>query len=205
MQLKPRKLIVMSKVGYIMLSSTNDRQEEDLKSLETVGCKTIIQEREEDEVSRPKWRKLMISLDRNDTLVIIQFRNAVRGTRELATLLDFCREANIRIISLRDRIDSEDLMFPASTVNIFNVIGRLPQDIFSLRKASSRLQTLRRRFSAKESQERNNRNQRIVELYLGGYSIDEIRQETNIHSKGSLYRILKEKGVETNRRSQKKN
>ncbi|WP_044269868.1 recombinase family protein [Bacteroides timonensis] len=195
----------MSKVGYIMLSSTNDRQEEDLKSLETVGCKTIIQEREEDEVSRPKWRKLMISLDRNDTLVIIQFRNAVRGTRELATLLDFCREANIRIISLRDRIDSEDLMFPASTANIFNVIGRLPQDIFSLRKASSRLQTLRRRFSAKESQERNNRNQRIVELYLGGYSIDEIRQETNIHSKGSLYRILKEKGVETNRRNQKKN
>lgn len=205
MQLKPRKLIVMSKVGYIMLSSTNDRQEEDLKSLETVGCKNIIQEREEDEVSRPKWRKLMLSLDRNDTLVIIQFRNAVRGTRELATLLDFCREANIRIISLRDRIDSEDSMFPASTANIFNVIGRLPQDIFSLRKASSRLQTLRRRFSAKESQERNNRNQRIVELYLGGYSIDEIRQETNIHSKGTLYRILKEKGVETNRRSQKKN
>lgn len=113
------KIIVMSKVGYILLSGTNDRQEEDIKSLEAIGCEQIIKEREEDEVGRPKWRKIMSKLDRNDTLVIIQFRNAVRGTRELATLFDFCREANIRLISIRDRIDSEDLAFPASTTNIF--------------------------------------------------------------------------------------
>lgn len=194
----------MSKVGYILLSGTNDRQEEDIKSLEAIGCEQIIKEREEDEVGRPKWRKIMSKLDRNDTLVIIQFRNAVRGTRELATLFDFCREANIRLISIRDRIDSEDLAFPASTTNIFRVIGQLPRDISTLRKASSRLQNYKRRFSAKETQERNNRNQHITELYLGGYSIDEIREEAKIHSKGTIYRILKENGIEPNRRNKKR-
>ncbi len=194
----------MSKIGYILLSSTNDRQEEDIKSLETIGCEQIIKEREEDEVTRPKWRKTMANLDRNDTLVIIQFRNAVRGTRELATLFDFCREANIRLISIRDRIDSEDALFPADTSNILRTIGQLPQDISALRKSSSRLQNYKRRFNAKETQERNNRNKHITELYLGGYSIDEIREEAKIHSKGTIYRILKENGIEPNRRNQKK-
>lgn len=191
----------MSKVGYIMLSSTNSLQEEDIKSLEAIGCEQIIKEREEDEISRPQWRKILSRLDRNDTLVIIQFRNAVRGTRELATLLDLCREARIRLISIRDKIDSEDIAFPPSTANIFSVIGQLPQDISALRKASSRLQNYKRRFSAKETQERQLRNQRITELYLSGYSIDEIREETKIHSKGTLYRILKENGIKPNRRS----
>lgn len=47
-----------------------------------------------------------------DELVIPKFSNAIRGSRELATFLEFCRVKAIRVISIHDRIDSKNQLFP---------------------------------------------------------------------------------------------
>lgn len=61
---------------------------------------------------RPMWKQLISSLERGDELVVSRFSNALRGTRELATFIEYCRVKVVRIISIQDRIDTFDELFP---------------------------------------------------------------------------------------------
>ena len=90
----------MAKIGYIMAISQYDRLEEDRKWMNDYGCIRIVEERDENERNRPLWKQLMVALQRGDELVISKFSNALRGSRELATFLEFCRVKVIRIVSI---------------------------------------------------------------------------------------------------------
>ena len=90
----------MAKVGYIMATSQYDKLEEDRKWMNDFGCVRIVEENDEDERNRPLWKQLMVALQRGDELVISKFSNALRGSRELATFLEFCRVKVIRIVSI---------------------------------------------------------------------------------------------------------
>ena len=81
----------MAKIGYIMAISQYDRLEEDRKWMNDYGCSRIVEESDENERNRPLWKQLMVDLQRGDELVISKFSNALRGSRELATFLEFCR------------------------------------------------------------------------------------------------------------------
>ena len=90
----------MAKIGYIMAISQYDRLEEDRKWMNDYGCIRIVEESDENERNRPLWKQLMVALQRGDELVISKFSNALRGSRELATFLEFCRVKVIRIVSI---------------------------------------------------------------------------------------------------------
>ena len=102
----------MAKIGYIMAAAHYDKLEEDRQWMQEYGCVKIVEENDADEKSRPLWKQLMIALDRGDELVISKFSNALRGARELAMFLEFCRVKVIRVISIHDRIDSNNELFP---------------------------------------------------------------------------------------------
>ena len=102
----------MAKIGYIMVTPHYDNLGADRSWMNEYGCIQIIEESEENEKTRPLWKKLMLSLERGDEVVITKFSNALRGSRELAIFLEFCRVKVIRVISIRDRIDSGDTLFP---------------------------------------------------------------------------------------------
>ena len=102
----------MAKIGYIMAISQYDRLEEDRKWMNDYGCIRIVEESDENERNRPLWKQLMVALQRGDELVISKFSNALRGSRELATFLEFCRVKVIRIVSIHDQIDSRNELFP---------------------------------------------------------------------------------------------
>ena len=102
----------MAKIGYIMAISQYDRLDEDRKWMNDYGCIRIVKESDENERNRPLWKQLMVALQRGDELVISKFSNALRGSRELATFLEFCRVKVIRIVSIHDHIDSRNELFP---------------------------------------------------------------------------------------------
>ena len=81
----------MAKIGYIMAISQYDKLEEDREWMNNFGCIRIVEECDENERNRPLWKQLMVALQRGDELVIPKFSNAIRGSRELATFLEFCR------------------------------------------------------------------------------------------------------------------
>ena len=96
----------MAKVGYILKADHYDGFNDDIKWMEQYGCCRIVQESSDLEKLRPQWKQLMDCLERGDELVISKFSNALRGSRELAFFLEFCRVKVIRVISINDRIDS---------------------------------------------------------------------------------------------------
>ena len=104
----------MAKIGYIMAISQYDKLEEDREWMNNFGCIRIIEECDENERNRPLWKQLMVALQRGDELVIPKFSNAIRGSRELATFLEFCRVKAIRVISIHDRIDSKNQLLKPS-------------------------------------------------------------------------------------------
>ena len=104
----------MAKVGYIFNSEQYDTFTFDRAWMEKYGCCRIIEDSASQEKTRPEWKQLMDCLERGDELVISKFSNALRGVRELAMFLEFCRVKVIRIISIQDKIDSKGELFPSS-------------------------------------------------------------------------------------------
>lgn len=114
----------MAKVGYIFLAEAYESVESDKAWMEKFGCLKIVEENAEDEKLRPEWKALLMSLERGDELVLSKFSNALRGTRELSYFLELCRIKVIRIISIHDKVDSKDEVFPAlKTSDFLDLIG----------------------------------------------------------------------------------
>ena len=114
----------MAKVGYIFNSEQYDTFTFDRAWMEKYGCCRIIEDSASQEKTRPEWKQLMDCLKRGDELVISKFSNALRGVRELAMFLEFCRVKVIRIISIQDKIDSKGELF-ARLLPMWNISSRV--------------------------------------------------------------------------------
>ena len=191
----------MAKVGYIFLAEAYESTESDKAWMERYGCVRIVEEKTEDEKLRPEWKALLMSLERGDELVLSKFSNALRGTRELSFFLELCRIKVIRIISINDKIDSKDEVFPAmKTSEFLDMIGSLPAEVARFRKASThimRLRTVKKKTKATKS--RQERETTIVNMYNGGHAIDDIWAVSGFKSRSSIFRILKKYGIALNR------
>ncbi len=127
----------MAKVGYIMATSQYDQLEEDRNLMKEFGCVRILDESDDNARHRPLWKQLMAALQRGDELVIPKFTNALRGSLELAIFLEFCRVKVIRIISIHDRIDSSNILFPETKPSdVLVMMGSLPDEVLDLRKSA---------------------------------------------------------------------
>ena len=127
----------MAKVGYIMATSQYDKLEEDRKWMNEYGGVRIIEESDDNERHRPLWRQLTAPLQRGKELLIPKFSNALRGSRELAIFLEFCRVKIIRIISIHDKIDSNNILFPETKPSdVLIMMGSLPEEILAIRKSA---------------------------------------------------------------------
>ncbi|NPD82974.1 recombinase family protein [Prevotella sp. PINT] len=196
----------MAKVGYIMATSQYDKLEEDRKWMNEFGCIRIVEESDEDERNRPLWKQLMVALQRGDELVIPKFSNAMRGSRELATFLEFCRVKVIRIISIHDKIDSSNILFPdTKPSDVLVMMGSLPEEILALRKSAEHMVNLQEKMivslpSVSSSKMRKlDREKTIINLYVAGHSIDEIWRASGFKSRSSVFRILNKHGIKLNR------
>lgn len=196
----------MAKIGYIMVTEHYERLEEDRSWMNEYGCIQIIEERDADEKQRPLWKQLMTALERGDELVIAKFSNAIRGSRELAAFLEFCRVKVIRIISIHDRIDSKNELFPETKPSdVLEMMGSLPDEALALRKASAHVVKLQEKMIvtmppvSTAKKRRVEREKTVINLYNAGHPIDDIWKASGFHSRSSVFRILNKHGIELNR------
>lgn len=134
----------MAKVGYIFNSEQYDTFTFDRAWMEKYGCCRIIEDCASQEKTRPEWKQLMDCLKRGDELVISKFSNALRGVRELAMFLEFCRVKVIRIISIQDKIDSKGELFPSTSIaDVLFMFGSLSEEIVALRKAATHVEYIK--------------------------------------------------------------
>ena len=193
----------MAKVGYIFKAADYDGFSADKEWMESYGCVQIVEEENGHEKLRPGWRQLLESLERGDEIVLAKFSNALRGSRELAAFIEFCRVKVVRIISIHDRIDSRGDLFPETKVSdVLEMFGSLPEECAILRKASSHVIYLKQNVGQPPKEKNISKAERektIVAMYNNGHSIDDIWKVSGFSSRSSVFRILNKYGVALNR------
>lgn len=181
----------MAKVGYIMAISQYDKLEEDRKWMNEFGCVRIVEENDENERNRPLWKQLMVALKEVMNLSSPNFP-ALRGSRELATFLEFCRVKVIRIISIHDKIDSNNILFPETKPSdVLTMMGALPEEVLALRKSAEHVVDLQEKMiislpkvsSAK--MHKLDREKTVINLYVAGHPIDDIWRASGFKSRSS--------------------
>ena len=189
-----------------MVNQHYDRLEEDRSWMSEYGCVQIIEEKDADEKQRPLWKQLMTAMERGDELVIAKFSNAIRGSRELASFLEFCRVKVIRIISIHDRIDSKNELFPETKASdVLEMMGSLPEEALALRKSSAHVVKLQEKMVvtmppvSTAKKRRIEREKTVINLYSAGHPIDDIWKASGFHSRSSVFRILNKHSIELNR------
>ena len=193
----------MAKVGYIFKAADYDGFSADKEWMESYGCVQIVEEENGHEKLRPGWRQLLESLERGDEIVLARFSNALRGSRELAAFIEFCRIKVVRIISIHNRIDSRGDLFPETKVSdVLEMFGSLPEECAILRKASSHVIYLKQNVGQPPKEKNISKAERektIVAMYNNGHSIDDIWKVSGFSSRSSVFRILNKYGVALNR------
>lgn len=193
----------MAKIGYMLLAPRYVDAEGDKVWMEKFGCYDIIQEEYPDnEKSREQWDGLLARIQPGDTLVIPKLSNALKSARQLVFFLEFCRIQNVRLVSIHDKIDSGDELFPETkTSDVLTAIALLPKEANAVRVPSKPFQRMRRKIKAMSKKQlgRAERNRRIINMYREGFSIDDIIDQSGFKSRSSVFRILNDAGVDLNR------
>ena len=186
----------MAKVGYVM-NYAGYRANTDKEWMKRFGCNEIM----EDEL-RTEWNKLLDRLNKGDELVVPKLSHVLRETRQLSYLLEYCRLKEIRLISIHDRIDSGNELFPETQMSdILNVVALLPKEAFDIRKSSDAVRKVKSRMRTLSPVDYNRieRKEFVVNMYKSGHLINEIWKASGFRSRSSVFRVLKEAGITLNR------
>ncbi len=192
----------MAKIGYIYKAEEDDTYGECMEWMRQYGCCRIVEESPESEKQRVQWHMLIDMLSHGDELVVAKFSNAVRKTSELTSLMVFCRTSMIRLISIRDRIDTAGKLWPeTSAADVMRMLALLPAEALAMRKQGDHVSMLKKVSFFKKAKmlSKSNREQQIVNMYNSGYSIDDIWETSGYLSRSSVFRILNKYGVTLNR------
>ena len=191
----------MATTGYMFLSRNLQSHDEDLAWMKDFGCESIIEESGSQEKLRPEWRRMLAGLRNGDTVVVSRLGNTLRGIRELGAFLDLCNEVGVRVVSIHDRIDSGNLLFPDTTqADILRTIGGLSAEATSIRRSENRMLMKRKgKVNLVKDALRIDREKAIVNMYNSGVSMDDIWRMSGFKSRTSVFRVLNRNGVELNR------
>lgn len=190
----------MAKVGYVM-NYAGYRANTDKEWMKRFGCNEIMEEQQDYEL-RTEWNKLLDRLNKGDELVVPKLSHVLRETRQLSYLLEYCRLKEIRLISIHDRIDSGNELFPETQMSdILNVVALLPKEAFDLRKSSDAVRKVKSRMRTLSPVDYNRieRKEFVVNMYKSGHLINEIWKASGFRSRSSVFRVLKEAGITLNR------
>lgn len=190
----------MAKVGYVM-NYAGYRANTDKEWMKRFGCNKIMEEQQDYEL-RTEWNKLLDRLNKGDELVVPKLSHVLRETRQLSYLLEYCRLKEIRLISIHDRIDSGNELFPETQMSdILNVVALLPKEAFDIRKSSDAVRKVKSRMRTLSPVDYNRieRKEFVVNMYKSGHLINEIWKASGFRSRSSVFRVLKEAGITLNR------
>ena len=192
----------MAKIGYLpylpqYAGGTDDRQ-----WMADFGCEDIVEEQPVEGGYRLGWDRLLAAIGKDDTLVISKLAHVVKGARQLSFFLEFCRIKSVRLISLHDGIDSDNELFPETKVSdVLNMVARLPEEANAVRKmvSLSGRQTKGIKVLSQAAYGRMERKKLVANMYKSGYTIEDIWKASGFRSRSSIFRVLKDAGVELKR------
>ena len=176
----------MKYIGYVNTAYYIEQLEAFVLSMKQMPCSFIYYD-EKGNGQRQNWKLFISRLNSNDTAVLVSFDNAFCNFNEMMFFLKLCASKNIRIISLKDSLDTSDVFFPkVSTQNTLNVIASM-----TVTKGQAAFDDFQAELLSDKFHEKKLKKYRmVINMYNAGYSIKEIMSRTGYHGKSNIYRIL---------------
>lgn len=193
----------MATIAYIFQSTAIENLDEDKAWMESFGYDRLITEDPIHEKLRPEWRKMLSNIKKNDTIIVTKLSHALRGIRQFGALLDLVTQYDLRLISIEDKLDNHNELFPDTTLSdFFSVLSTLTNEALKLRKAEGRAVRLRKEIRPRtlKAQLKLDREKTIINMYNSNHSIDDIWKVSGYKSRTSVFRVLNRNGVQLNRR-----
>lgn len=164
--------------------------------MEEEGCK-IFEDKAVLEKTRPYWKLLVRELTPGDKVYVASLSNAFRGVREFVFFLIFCQQNDIILDSLEDDISTsckDDHKVLSAIIKIVNSVKDARHN-HSNSDGSMRSSMVNQSISiAKQKAEAE-----LLNMYVAGYSADEIVRCSKYKSKATIYAILRKNGMEPER------
>ena len=113
----------------------------------------------------------------------------------------------MRLISLHDGIDSDNELFlETNASDVLNVVAKLPEEANAVRKMVSHQGKLTKgiKVLSQAAYGRMERKKLVVNMYKSGYTIEDIWKASGFRSRSSIFRVLKDAGVELKRSRNRK-
>lgn len=176
----------MKNIGFIKAAQDIEQTEQMLNLMKEHGYVSVHVE-EVRSSNRSRWQDFVDGLDDYDIAVLYSFDNAFRNIHDMIFFLKFCSKKNIRIVSVEDKVDSNNLLFSGTTTkDVFDVVCKM----FSKRDRNSHDDIEADLYSNKHSDRRLKRYRMVINMYNAGYSVKEIMERTGYRGKSNVYRIL---------------
>lgn len=164
-----------------------------LQEMKDIHCSKIFMD---DVGERSNWSLFCRAIENGGTAVLYSFDNALLdGGVDFRVFIKFCAMNEVRIISLGDKIDSEDILFPPRTSATLLTIANLSSKRNPGRFNDYREDTAKDTVALKRLKDAA----LVVNMYNAGYSLNDIIHKLGFKSKKSIYDILKKLAFPTNR------
>lgn len=196
----------MAIIGYLPYLPGYENRAADKQWMESFTCSRIVEELPEEKRFGLGLDKLLAIIEKGDTLVISKLAHILKGTRQLSFFLEFCRLKEVRLVVIHDSIDTSNELFPETKVSdVLAVIARLPEEANTVRKWASQTgkNTKGIKVLSRAAYGRAERKKLVVNMYRSGYSIEDIWKASGFRSRSSVFRVLKDEGVEPSRYQRK--
>lgn len=174
----------MKHIAYGNIAQRNEEKEVIIDSLKKMNCPVFIES--DIDNRREKWTEFIDILQEGDTAIIYSFSNTFVNYHDMIFFLKYCFTQDIRIVSLADKLDTQDILFPEThTKDVLLLVCKM----FLQKKKS--IDNLEADYSQSKSEEKLKRYMLVINMYSSGYSIKDIMTKTGYRGKSNIYRILK--------------
>lgn len=94
-------------IAYIRVSTAEQNEERQIEALKQYNIdKTFIEKVSAKNTKRPKFQEMLDYVREGDTIYIADFSRLSRSTKDLLTTLEYLRKKGVKVVSLKERLDS---------------------------------------------------------------------------------------------------
>lgn len=191
-------------VGYARVSTKEQNLDLQIDALKKAGCIKVFHEKVSALSQRKELDRALEYLRAGDSLVIWRLDRLGRSLKDLVTIIEDLRNAEVGFASLNDGIDTSSPMGKLQ-FGIFAALAEYEREII-VQRTRAGLEAAKKRGKVGGrnpglSNEAKKKAASAKKLYLSGdYTVDEICSMTGIRSKATLYKYLEYLKVELNRK-----
>ena len=187
------------RIGYARVSTREQHLDMQLTALKDAGCERIFQEQVSGVGERTELQTAMQYLRDGDCLVVYKLDRLGRSMKDLLAIIEQLQTKNISLVSLRDNIDTGSTTGKL-VMHIFAALAEFERDLIRERTGEGRAAAMKKGVKfGRPKQQRNDKATACANLYRSGMTVPQIMQQLSIKSKSTVYRFLRQGGVEPNR------